>query len=64
MNIKKCCLCGEDIEVKFTPEGKAYWSDGNNPEPLGKKEGDRCCDTCNDTKVIPARMEQMFNYNL
>jgi hypothetical protein len=28
---------------------------GNNPEPLKSFE-ERCCDTCNQTKVIPARL--------
>lgn len=40
-----CCLCGDEFE--------GY---GNNPAPL---EGDRCCDACNITKVIPARFERM-----
>jgi hypothetical protein len=40
-----CCLCGSD-EFGY----------GNNPDPLGKLPK-RCCDICNFTKVIPARME-------
>lgn len=28
---------------------------GNNPAPLGRVE-DRCCDGCNSTKVLPARI--------
>lgn len=40
---KKCCLCGGE-----------YNGYGNNPEPL--KKG-RCCDKCNITKVVPARMK-------
>lgn len=43
----KCCLCGR----KFTG-----W--GNNAEPL--KSG-RCCNECNDTKVIPARLMALSN---
>ena len=39
-----CCLCNK----KFT----GY---GNNPLPLYNKEG-RCCNFCNITKVIPARL--------
>jgi len=38
----KCCLCGGDA-------GKY----GNNARPL--KDG-QCCDNCNATKVIPARL--------
>jgi hypothetical protein len=43
----KCCLCKKVIEVKGT------WKEGNNAMPL--KEG-RCCDKCNNTKVLPARL--------
>lgn len=49
MKTKKCCLCGKEIEVEFTG-----WSDGNNAQPLA--DG-RCCNDCNTTKVIPARIE-------
>jgi hypothetical protein len=38
----KCCLCDEQAKG---------W--GNNPQPL---MGGKCCDECNMTKVIPARM--------
>lgn len=44
----KCCLCGKDIK-----------DFGNNPWPLKKNEDDRCCDDCNITKVIPARMANL-----
>lgn len=40
---KVCCICGEEIN--------GY---GNNPYPV--KEDGRCCDKCNATKVIPARL--------
>ena len=49
-----CCLCGG---------GLGHHGDnlsfGNNPEPLGQKKGDRCCDNCNFTRVLPARLKQM-----
>ena len=48
-SVWKCCLCGE----YFTG-----W--GNNPWPLGKTEDDRCCDYCNESKVIPARIERAY----
>lgn len=38
-----CCICGE-------PLGKY----GHNPYPI-KEEGE-CCDKCNLTKVLPARL--------
>ena len=41
----KCCICGE----YFTG-----W--GNNPWPISDKEEDRCCDMCDTTKVLPARI--------
>jgi hypothetical protein len=46
--VTRCELCGE-------------WFDGygHNPEPLADFEEGRCCDICNDTKVIPARLAAM-----
>ena len=44
-----CSICGK----KFT----GY---GNNPYPVTKGEDDRCCDECNDTKVIPARLQALI----
>ena len=46
-NEKKCCICG----IKFVG-----W--GNNPWPV--KDDGECCDVCNNTKVIPARLAQMY----
>ena len=42
-----CCICGNKCENAW----------GNNPYPV-KEEG-RCCDNCNTTKVIPARLEKL-----
>ena len=47
-----CCLCNK----------RSFgWGDnqecGNNPAPL--KEKGECCDYCNDTKVLVARLEGM-----
>ena len=41
----KCCLCGKDA-------GKY----GNNAQPL--KNG-KCCDLCNEMKVIPKRLGRL-----
>ena len=41
-----CCICGKEFEG---------W--GNNPWPI-KPEG-KCCDECNFTVVVPARMESL-----
>jgi hypothetical protein len=40
-----CCFCGE-----------GYTFTGNNPYPVSKNPNDKCCDTCNSNKVIPARL--------
>lgn len=45
----KCCLCDKEVE--------GY---GNNPSPLSENEDDECCDECNLTKVIPARINSLF----
>ena len=45
-----CSICGELIgkEVSGT-----HWDGGHHAWPVN--EG-RCCGTCNDTKVLPARL--------
>ena len=49
----QCVICKGEIEVKKTPEGKVYWDTGNNAEPIA--DG-RCCDVCNDSVVLSARL--------
>ena len=46
----KCSICGG-----------LFYGFGNNPWPVTDGDLDRCCDACNDSKVIPARLQQMFN---
>lgn len=53
MNRLKCCICHRPIEEKVH-NGKVYWRDGNNAEPV--KHG-RCCDACNATVVLNARLK-------
>lgn len=54
--VEICCICGKEY---------THW--GNNPWPLKNENGedfgenDRCCDKCNDFKVIPARIERLQN---
>jgi hypothetical protein len=43
---KICSICG-----------KEYVGWGNNAQPVNNG---RCCDDCNTTAVIPARIELMF----
>jgi hypothetical protein len=47
-----CVLCGAPCEP--WPDGDPPGGYGNNPQPLS--DIGRCCDTCNMTKVIPARL--------
>lgn len=46
MSKVKCCICHGDLENEF----------GNNPYPVVKAEGARCCNACNDFFVVPARV--------
>lgn len=48
-NTKKCCLCD-----------KEFIGYGNNPYPLVKEQGARCCDECNKL-VIAERIRQITN---
>lgn len=43
---KICCICGKPFKE---------W--GNNPWPI-KEEG-TCCNACNQTRVIPARIHKI-----
>ena len=45
----KCSICKEDIQ----PNPINGWALGNNAQPLN--DG-RCCDDCDNTRVIPARI--------
>lgn len=47
-----CCICG-----------KEFYGCGNNPDPVVDVRAytdPRCCDECNDTIVVPKRLEQVF----
>lgn len=53
--MKQCSICDGPIDEHRHPvTGKVYWTEGHNAEPIN--DG-RCCDGCNDGKVIPQRME-------
>ena len=52
----ECDICGFEIDKQYK-EGKMFWDQGHNAEPV--VEG-RCCTMCNDTKVIPARMKRLI----
>lgn len=40
-----CDLCGAEM----------HHYEGNNPYPIGD-DGDKCCNICNSTQVIPERL--------
>lgn len=46
----KCSICGQ-----------FFAGYGNNPYPVTKEEGDRCCDACNSEQVIPARIRGLMH---
>jgi len=50
--VKPCIICGDEIEER--PNG---WKYGHNAMPVADGQ---CCDTCNDTEVIPARVAQIL----
>lgn len=51
MTKENCVLCG-----------KPFSEFGNNPEPLKPYDTGKCCNFCNDTKVIPARMRGLKGF--
>jgi len=55
--LKMCVICGKKIKPQKTDNGETYWDNGHNALPV--KEG-RCCDKCNQEKVIPARLDILF----
>lgn len=44
----ECCICGKIC---------TDW--GNDPWPVIEAEDARCCDECNATVVVPARLERL-----
>jgi hypothetical protein len=52
----KCCICKGEIEKQYTEEGEMFWDQGNNAQPI---DDGRCCNECNATIVIPARLTEI-----
>jgi hypothetical protein len=50
---------GDEIERECSLCGDTFVGLGNNPEPLAEFD-ERCCNDCNTTKVIPARLGQLY----
>lgn len=56
--IVTCVICKGDIEHKTDPAtGRVYWTEGHNAQPVA--DG-RCCDVCNATAVMTARLSHIF----
>ena len=53
---RRCSICDGHIEPLRNDVGEVVWEGGNNAEPVN--DG-RCCNDCNMTVVIPARISQM-----
>ena len=53
-NAPACVLCGGSLEAN----ARGAWLEGNNPTPLAD-EGE-CCDICDLTRVLPARLSLMY----
>ena len=45
--VRRCCICNTKLPIG---------NYGNNPEPVKPFSEGVCCDNCNQTKVIPARL--------
>lgn len=51
--MKRCCICGEKIEGM-----------GNNAWPIVNDERKRCCDVCNYTYVLAARITGLRKHDI
>jgi hypothetical protein len=47
----ECCICKNEIPVVLG------WAEGNNAEPVVRRG--RCCNECNWSVVIPARLTML-----
>lgn len=47
----KCSICKQEI----------YTDRGHNAEPIAKG---KCCEMCNQTRVIPERLKQISTLNI
>ena len=53
----KCVICKDEILADV-----GGWDKGHNPDPV-KTKG-RCCSLCNDTVVLPVRLQLHFNEDI
>ena len=56
---KVCCICNGLIKPLMSHDvpPKIIWDKGHNAEPI--KDG-QCCDKCNFEKVIPERLNFLY----
>ena len=57
-NDTKCVICHGDLLEGFNSPISSYGY-GHNAEPIASGQ---CCSTCNQIKVIPARLEQFKSW--
>ena len=65
-----CSICYKNIDEHKDTNGKVYWSQGHNAQPLSADDTShpsmlnhtRCCDSCNDL-VLEVRMMQAFGWD-
>ncbi len=50
-----CCFCYAPVNLHYNAQGGIAWTEGHNAEPVMNA---RCCDSCNATVVIPARLKE------
>ena len=64
-----CSMCYKYIEQHKDENGKVYWTQGHNAQPLSADDTSdasmvnhaRCCDSCNDM-VVQVRIMQAFGW--
>ncbi len=44
-----CCICGKHF---------VGW--GNDPWPVDMRDNVECCNACNNSKVLPARLQSLY----
>lgn len=57
-----CCICGAYVQgYGNNPDGAMYYDLHHNFCTPTFKEGERCCDECNEAFVIPGRLYKLIN---
>ena len=57
----KCCICGREFEgFGNNPFGAMYKDKNGEPKDFDIKDGDRCCDECDQLYVTPGRIYKVY----